>query len=88
MSNTKEVQELKAAHEQLEDQYQEALDIIDVKGDEYIEEYLDEDDSIRFKELVDMIFNYYDVLETVDKDDIDDWNSQLEDYLAEFWNNI
>jgi len=84
MKSTIETQELNEAKELLTYQYQEAMKIVDIKGNEYIDEYLNEDDAIRFKELVDTVFDYYDVLETVDKYDIDDWNDQLEEYLNHF----
>ena len=84
MKSTIETQELNEDKELLTYQYQEAMKIVDIKGNEYIDEYLNEDDAIRFKELVDTVFDYYDVLETVDKYDIDDWNDQLEEYLNHF----
>ena len=84
MKNLKETEQLTQSNEELISHYRDAIEIIDVKGDEYIEEHLGEEDAINFKELVDTIWECIDDLDMVDIDVIDEWNESLFTYLLSF----
>lgn len=84
MKITTETQELKEAKELLKDLYQEAREIIDMNDEEYMKEHIDESDEIHFEEIVDNINDYFHELYMADKNDINDWITNLKYYLAKF----